>query len=99
MKKFVFSALLVGCLSIPAFSHVDLIGLYVRINSQAFRCALISTKLCARVSTGGLDEEEENKPMYRIIAYNPDGTIAEEFGASSYTTSEDEGGTTVNYLP
>lgn len=96
-KKVIITCLLAGIFSVNAYSHVDLLGIFIRINQQSFCCAMVSTKLCARVSRP--DTGEEPHTGWRVVAYNQNGTVAEEFQATNLTITNTEGGTLVNYLP
>lgn len=97
MKKTIFTFLFAGLLSGMASAHIDLYGIYVRINETSFYCAMISKNLCARVSAP--DEGDPNPWQYSWVCYNPNGSVAENFTCSSYTLSEDGGNTIVEYIP
>lgn len=101
MKKIILSSLLAISVSMSSFAASrDLIGVYVRISQQSFYCAMISTRICARVSdpdTGGGDGDTPWKHQFRC--YNPNGDVIDAFEASNYTISETANGTMVEYLP
>lgn len=98
MKKIILSGLLVALMTTTGHATLKLYGIYVRINQQSFYCAMISTKLCAIVSDPDRGDPDENSP-WKVTAFNPQGEVIEEFNATSYTATEDGGGTRIDYLP
>jgi hypothetical protein len=94
MKKKIVAIVALCAIVSSAYSSITLLGIYQSGSSTSFWCALISTNVCAVIAN---PPDPSPTIPWRIVAYNPNGTVRGSFGVKSYTIKQSPDRTTVTY--